>query len=56
MIPPTKAQHDAVVAAKGRSYTEPPMRHARQHDDDNTDSGPSMVDRVIADTRRTPTP
>lgn len=56
MRAPTRAEHDATVAARGRNYTDSAMRHARQHDDDNTDSGLSMADRVIADTRRTPTP
>ena len=49
---PTKDEHDAVVARKGRNYTDNPMREARPVDNDDTDSGLSTVDRVIADARR----
>ena len=48
----TKAQHDAVVAVKGRPFTDHHMRQTRQVDDDATDSGLSIIDQVIADHRR----
>ena len=54
MIAPTREQHDAAVARRGRSYTDLHMRNARPADDDATDSGLSLIDRVIADSRRAP--
>lgn len=50
-MPPTREQHDTTVAAKGRPYTQDPMREARPVDVDATDSGLSPIDRVRADAR-----
>ena len=43
---PTKEQHDALVAARGRNYTDRPMRRARIADNDET-SSPSLIDQYI---------
>jgi hypothetical protein len=48
----TKDEHDAHVAKRQRPATDRGMRHARHHDDDATDSGLSMSERVVADVRR----
>jgi len=49
---PTKEEHDAVVARKGRPYTDNGMRHARQIDDDSASAPMTALDGVIADSRR----
>lgn len=49
-IAPTKDQHDAVVARRGRPFTDSGMREAGLPVDD-TVSSLSIVDRVIADSR-----
>jgi len=33
MMPPTKDEHDAIVAVKRRNFTDGPMRHAKNSDD-----------------------
>jgi len=48
---PTKDEHDAVVARKGRPFTDTGMREARRIDNDATDSGLSLIERVAADAR-----
>jgi hypothetical protein len=50
--PYTREQHAAIEAKRGRPVTDGAMRAARHHDDDVTDSGLSIVDRVVADSRR----
>lgn len=52
MRPPTKQEHDAWVAVTGRPYTDRAMNHAKRVDDDATDSGFTILDQVIADSRR----
>ena len=49
MIPPTREQHDAIVAAKGRSYTADPIRGARG--DLNAAELVSIIDDAIANAR-----
>ena len=52
MIPPTKAQHDAVVKAKGRPYTDTGMR-TRMTDVDVPDiHGLTVVDEYINHARK----
>jgi len=51
---PTKAEHDAIVAARGRNLTDDPMREARPVDTDTT-SSPSLIDQYIhIDSKGTP--
>ena len=50
--PWTPEQHATIEAKRGRPVTDGPMRNARPADDDATDSGLSVVDQVIADSRR----
>jgi hypothetical protein len=50
---PLKHEHDAIVARKGRPYTDTGMRATRQPDNDATDSGLSIIDQAIADSRIT---
>ena len=48
----TKAEHDAIVARKGRPFTQSPMRHARPVDDDASSSGMTALDRAVAVVKR----
>ena len=48
---PTREEHDAVVARKGRPYTDTGMRAVRL-DDADIPANLSLVDQVIADSRR----
>ena len=41
----TRAEHDAIVAMRGRNCTDDPMREAK-HEDDVADT-PSLIDRYI---------
>jgi hypothetical protein len=43
---PTKEEHDAIVAMRGRPYTADPMREARPVDVHDT-SSPSLIDNYI---------
>ena len=50
---PTKEQHDAVVAAKGRPYTDKGMRSRRTADDIAPDlAGLTVVDEYINNYRK----
>jgi hypothetical protein len=51
--PPTRQEYDVIMVGRRRPLTQGPMRHARPADNDATDSGLSIVDQVIADSRRT---
>ena len=49
---PTKDEHDAVVARKGRPFTDYHMREVRPVDDDSSSAALTPHERVIADSRR----
>lgn len=49
MMPPTKDEHDAIVAVKRRNFTDGPMRHAKNGDDRNVDDGPSVLDGFVVE-------
>ena len=52
MKPPTLEEYDHLMVNRRRPLTQGPMRHAKPDLDDATDSGLSIVDQVIADSRR----
>jgi hypothetical protein len=51
---PTKEQHDAIVAMRGRPFTDDGMRPAKTESDagDPDVATGSIIDRVIANARR----
>jgi len=49
MMPPTKDEHDAIVAVKRRNFTDGPMRHAKNSDDRNVDGEGPLIDGYVAE-------
>jgi len=49
---PTKEQHDAIVAAKGRPYTDRGMRSARSADDISDTAGLTIIDEYVNHSRK----
>ena len=52
MMAPTKEQHDAIVAAKGRPYTDRGMRSARSADDISDTAGLTIIDEYVNHSRK----
>lgn len=50
---PTKSEHDAIVAMRGRPFTDDGMRPAKTESDaGDGETTHSIIDRVIAQSRR----
>lgn len=51
---PTKEEHDAIVAMRGRPFTADPMRAAKTESDagDPDVATGSIIDRIVAQSRR----